>query len=411
MEPATEARTAALQIPDGVEIEYVAAPIVLEGASAEFAESFANVVTRFTVTEGEEDAQMADATEEPADDHSMGSDDEDDPAAAKLSKKKHKKQTQLTVAQLKQFAGRPEVVEWEDMTSKDPRLLVQLKSVKSSVPVPGHWSRKRKYLAGKRGFVKPPFELPQFIKDTGVLELREAARHKDETKKQKVKAREKMHPKLGKISVDYVKLHEAFFKYQTKPLLTGHGDLYYEGKEFEGRSRDARPGFLSEELRTALGMGALNPPTWLHNIQKYGPPPAYPHMRIPGYNAAIPEGAQWGFHPGGWGKPPADAPAVAYGSASGPRPDVSAIKLLLEPVDRNIWGELEPDAEDTWASYELEPDAERDVAHNISEMTLDGEEAEAHHQSRAVPEARHEHTPVVSLEGPESLELRKSRRR
>ncbi|MQL67733.1 hypothetical protein Taro_000021, partial [Colocasia esculenta] len=28
-------------------------------------------------------------------------------------------------------------------------------------------------------------------------------------------------------------LHDAFFKYQTKPKLTTHGDLYHEGKEFE----------------------------------------------------------------------------------------------------------------------------------------------------------------------------------
>ena len=28
-------------------------------------------------------------------------------------------------------------------------------------------------------------------------------------------------------------LHDAFFKYQTKPKLTSHGDLYHEGKEFE----------------------------------------------------------------------------------------------------------------------------------------------------------------------------------
>ncbi len=28
-------------------------------------------------------------------------------------------------------------------------------------------------------------------------------------------------------------LHDAFFKYQTKPKLTHHGDLYHEGKEFE----------------------------------------------------------------------------------------------------------------------------------------------------------------------------------
>ena len=40
--------------------------------------------------------------------------------------------------------------------------------------------------------------------------------------------REKVRPKMGKIDIDYQKLHDAFFKYQTKPKMTGHGDLYYE---------------------------------------------------------------------------------------------------------------------------------------------------------------------------------------
>ncbi len=51
----------------------------------------------------------------------------------------------------------------------------------------------------------------------------------------KSKMREKVRPKLGKIDIDYQKLHDAFFKWQTKPRLTTHGDLYYEGKEFEIR--------------------------------------------------------------------------------------------------------------------------------------------------------------------------------
>jgi hypothetical protein len=41
-------------------------------------------------------------------------------------------------------------------------------------------------------------------------------------------------------------------------------------------------------------------------MQRWGPSPAYPNLRIPGLNAPIPVGAQWGFHPGGWGKPPVD---------------------------------------------------------------------------------------------------------
>jgi splicing factor 3B subunit 2 len=38
---------------------------------------------------------------------------------------------------------------------------------------------------------------------------------------------------MGRIDIDFQVLHDAFFKYQTKPRLTMHGDLYYEGKEFE----------------------------------------------------------------------------------------------------------------------------------------------------------------------------------
>ena len=33
---------------------------------------------------------------------------------------------------------------------------------------------------------------------------------------------------MGKIDIDYQKLHDAFFKYQRKPKMTLHGDLYYE---------------------------------------------------------------------------------------------------------------------------------------------------------------------------------------
>lgn len=38
---------------------------------------------------------------------------------------------------------------------------------------------------------------------------------------------------MGKLDIDYQVLHDAFFKYQTKPNLTGLGELYYEGKEFD----------------------------------------------------------------------------------------------------------------------------------------------------------------------------------
>ena len=67
-----------------------------------------------------------------------------------------------------------------------------------------------------------------------------------------------------------------------------------------------RPGVLSEELKAALNMPPSAPPPWLINMQRYGPPPSYANLKIPGLNSPIPPGAQWGYHPGGWGKPPVD---------------------------------------------------------------------------------------------------------
>lgn len=37
---------------------------------------------------------------------------------------------------------------------------------------------------------------------------------------------------------------------------------------------------------------------------RYGPPPSFPNLVVPGVNAHVPEGAALGFQPGGWGKPP-----------------------------------------------------------------------------------------------------------
>ena len=136
----------------------------------------------------------------------------------------------------------------------DPNLLVSLKATRNTVPVPRHWCFKRKYLQGKRGIEKAAFDLPDFIKKTGIMEMRAALQEKETEKGMKSKMREKVRPKLGKIDIDYQKLHDAFFKWQTKPRMTHHGDLYYEGKEFEIRLKEKKPGDLSDDLRTALGM-------------------------------------------------------------------------------------------------------------------------------------------------------------
>lgn len=77
-----------------------------------------------------------------------------------MSKRKQRKLQRLTVAELKQLVAKPELVEGADVTAADPRLLVQLKSTRNSIPVPPHWSQKRAYLQNKRGIEKPPYLLP-----------------------------------------------------------------------------------------------------------------------------------------------------------------------------------------------------------------------------------------------------------
>lgn len=66
----------------------------------------------------------------------------------------------------------------------------------------------------------------------------------------KSKMREKVRPKMGKIDIDYQKLHDAFFKWQTKPKLTIHGDLYYEVGVGPGEALS-----LQDPLRWGSGSG------------------------------------------------------------------------------------------------------------------------------------------------------------
>lgn len=332
--------------------------------------------------------------------------------APRLSKRKLKRLTRLSVAELKQLVGRPDVVEMHDVTARDPKLLVQLKAHRNTVPVPRHWCFKRKYLQGKRGIEKPPFDLPDFIKRTGITEMRASLQERDDTRTLKAKMRERARPKLGKIDIDYQKLHDAFFKWQTKPRMTIHGDLYYEGKEFETRLKEKKPGELSDELRTALGMPVgpnchKVPPPWLIAMQRYGPPPSYPNLKIPGLNAPIPEGCAFGYHAGGWGKPPVDETGrPLYGDVFGISRTPGGDNMD-EEIDRGMWGE--PESESSGDEDEDE-DAEEG-----GEGEGEGKDGDGDASGLVTPGAEGLITPSgitsipAGLETPETIELRKKK--
>ncbi|XP_058113203.1 pre-mRNA-splicing factor sap145-like isoform X2 [Magnolia sinica] len=96
-----------------------------------------------------------------------------------------------------------------------------------------------------------------------------------------------------------------------------------------------KPGVLSQELKEALGIPDGAPPPWLINMQRYGPPPSYPHLKIAGLNATIPPGASFGYHPGEWGKPPIDEYGrPLYGDVFGVQQH-EQLNYEEEPVDRS----------------------------------------------------------------------------
>jgi splicing factor 3B subunit 2 len=55
--------------------------------------------------------------------------------------------------------------------------------------------------------------------------MRDAVKEKEANMSLKAKTRERVQPKMGKVDIDYQKLHDAFFKFQTKPSVTGFGEM------------------------------------------------------------------------------------------------------------------------------------------------------------------------------------------
>jgi len=263
-----------------------------------------------------------------------------------------------------------------DTTAPDPILLVYMKSYKNSVPVPRHWSQKRKFLQNKRGILKPPFRLPENIEKTGIARLRDPFNDRDAGRLIKQKLRERMNPKLGKIDIDYEILHNAFFKYQSKPKLTVHGDIYYEGREDEVKMRSYKPGRVSEELRIALGISEYAPPPWIINMQRYGPPPSYPNLKIPGVNCPLPNSGQYGYV---FQRPLDDQGKPIMGGNIYGTMRTTDYDEESAPVEKGLWGQIMEDdmmdeiAEPMELQETNEPRTESDIRSGIS-STISGME-------------------------------------
>ena len=240
------------------------------------------------------DSLTKEKTEEPIDQKKVEKKEEKDESSSeydnlnleeesrKKRKRRKKEEGKEILADLKSKAPYPEVVEPWDTNANDPELLIHFKCMPNTVPVPIHWAQNGKYLQSQRGKVRKPYNLPDYIEATGISRLRLIEIPVHITLQQKTRRR--MRPKLGRTDIDYQILYDAFFKYQTKKRLTKLGEIYYEGKEFDKRMRKYKPGKISKNLRAALGISGTTIPPFVQNMQRYGPPPAYPFLKIPGVN-------------------------------------------------------------------------------------------------------------------------------
>lgn len=216
--------------------------------------------------------------------------------------------------------------------------------------------------------------------------MRDATAEEDSGMTARQKNRARVSGKTGAVDVDYRTLYDAFFKHQTKPTnLTSFGDMYYEGKELEVNT-SRRPGELSAKLREALDMTSETAsPPWLLNMQRYGPPPSYPSLKIPGLNAPLPSPeCQYGYHPGGWGKPPVDHYGrPLYGGnpfdppgSSGDR-DADKADLVTsdgKTLSKGQWGALPWGAGESESEDEEEEDSADDMEDSDEQADEDVEE-------------------------------------
>ncbi|KAF3990699.1 hypothetical protein FT663_01544 [Candidozyma haemuli var. vulneris] len=223
---------------------------------------------------------------------SSSDDSSDEEFEKPLSRRQQRLRNKVSIAELKASTDKPNAVAWYDADAPDPYLCVAFKTSFNAVGVPSHWSQKKDYLSGKKGFEVPPFRLPKYIQDTGIAEMRNY--DPDTLKKQQ---RERVQPKMGKLDIDYQKLHDAFFKFQTKPRHLKFGELYWEGREKSDQYRESvthmRPGVVSKRLREAVGLSSNDTdviPPWVTLMNSVGKPPAFKNCIIPGVDVIYDNG-------------------------------------------------------------------------------------------------------------------------
>lgn len=285
----------------------------------------------------------------------------------------------LKLAVLQRFGPEGlEMVEAADGNAADPLFTVAMKvQHRGSVPVPFHWDRLRPFLSNQADR-EASAVVPLRVQRLGVSELRARKNHHEEVD----------HLSFMSCFLTGTPLQRHGFGMQGPPYLCSTvGDVFWEGKWMPppalagtgtGEGGQMVPGSLSNSLREALGLTLTSPPPWLYAMQELRRlPPAYPELWMPGLNAPIPVGAQWGKGMGQWGQPPRGADqnflfpgvmdeAAATGAASSSSPSSAASSSSVGTNThaylqrKGVWGRvpaLVPPTPEEWQRLTAEAQA------------------------------------------------------
>lgn len=156
-------------------------------------------------------------------------------------------------------------------------------------------------------------------------------------------------------------------------------------------------------------------------MQRYGPPPSYPNLKIPGLNAPIPsgkmlnymaiwilksiQGCSFGYHAGGWGKPPVDERGrPLYGDVFGVENPVGQYED--EKPSEQLWGELDSDEESS-SDDESEDESEEEGDQDGTGVPTQAEPSAAVPDGLETPSGTQSQVPDP-MQAPAEIELRKS---
>lgn len=153
-------------------------------------------------------------------------------------------------------------------------------------------------------------------------------------------------------------------------------------------------GLFFRALVCLVSQGKNSPPPWLFAMQRYGPPPSYPYLKIPGVTAPIPQGCKWGMAEGEWGRAPVDE----YGRPlwGGDLFGQGYSEQAEAEVDKKLWGLLEEEEEEP--EQEQPKEEEMEAVEEADTEDMDVSEIQKGTESTVSS---------LGLETPQSIQLRK----